>query len=58
MKTAIYLFFGLLVVLFRIEGLKQQNSDFQSHFSTSKNDPNLSKKNFSLENINLGAQLL
>ena len=55
MKTAIKYFwpFGR----FRIEGQKQQNSDFQSHFSTSKIDRILLNF-FSLKDIKKVVQLL
>ena len=42
---------------FRIEGRKQQNSDFQSQFSMSKNQPNPSQFFFILE-YKKGEQLL
>ena len=55
MKTAIKYFWPFC--RFRIEGRKQQNSDFQSHFSMSKIDRILLNF-FSLKNIKKGEQLL
>ena len=55
MKTAKKYFWPLRH--FRIESQKQHNSEFQSHFSMSKNWPNLSDF-FSLKNIRIEHLLL